>query len=408
MKRRSRDNNDDERGQLEREAMAELQRQAGGPPPSRPSASPGAPRPAWGGPAAPATFGTRAGRPAEPAPEPTWRARRPAPRPAPEPEPEEEWAVDEDVAEEDQDEAWAEGDWEDDPDGGEGGPMGLLGIPLDYDATGIALQQLAERSNVRRPADFVVGVDAFEAEQTRDRAMAQFLERQKVRQLQDAELAAARAAASPHASPPQKRAAFPPLSPGLSAKSLVMQPVAAPPLNRPQPPLSAPKPAARKPVTKTAVTKAAVTKRAGTKGAGTKVAVTKGAVAKGRATATDGAPKGRAASPAAAVKAEAPRKAAPDAPRRGRATRPASPVAAVTAEEPRKAPLKAPLKASKKAPVAKVPTGRREKVRLPVKEAEPPASASTKAAAEAAAPAAKVVGGTRRGATVSTRPRRGS
>ena len=242
MKRRS---NEEERNRLEREAMAELQRQTSGPPPSAQRPSAGGRR-AWGADVTPA-----------------WQRGPEAPTTEPEPQ----QTV---PFEEDEEASWEEddGEWEDDEGGEEGEPMGLLGIPLDYDATGIALQQLADRSNVRRPADYVVGVGALEAEQARDRAMAQFLQGQKVRQRKDAELAAARAAASPERTEPQPRAAFPSLSPGLSAKSLVMQPVAAPPLNvpKPAPKKAAPKKAApKKAAAKKAVTKKAVTKKAVTK-----------------------------------------------------------------------------------------------------------------------------------------------
>ncbi len=234
MKRRSKSTND---ADAEREAMAELQRATGGGQP-RPAA-PGRPS-AWGAAREQDRAGGRDERPPawgasrqpawqpEPEPEPAWeppRQRavgtrgRSAPPPAP-------WEVD-DEDEPDPGEGWDREDptYEDD------GPVGLLGVPLDYDATGIALEQLAQRSNIRRPADMVIGVDAMEAEMVRDRAMAQFLERQQVRGREDAERAAARAAATGDA--PTKRAAFGPLSPGLSAKSLVMQPVAAPPLNLP-------------------------------------------------------------------------------------------------------------------------------------------------------------------------------
>ena len=302
MKRRS---NNDDRAQLEQEAMAELARQAG-PPPSRPSmpqSRAGAP-PAWGVGPTPS---------AAPAPEPAWKRRE---RALPEPE----WEAGEADDADDVEEEWEEDGWEDDVDGDE--PIGLLGVPLDYDATGIALQQLAERSNIRRPVSSVSGIDPTDAERFRDRALAQFLDGQKVRARQDAELAAAREAANPKPKAPTKRAAYPPLSPGLSAKSLVMQPVAAPPLNRP---LSADarstaakapaaragaagpnKAVAKKTVTNKAVTKKAVTKKAVTKKAG---AAKAGAAKAGAAK----APAPRAAAKAAAAQTGAARPGAPKA-----------------------------------------------------------------------------------------------
>ncbi|HEV8116812.1 MAG TPA: hypothetical protein VGP53_11290, partial [Acidimicrobiales bacterium] len=215
MKRRS---NDEDRAELEQQAMAELARQAGHPPsrPSMPRSGAGA-APAWG-------IGTTPS--ATPAPEPAWKRAAARERALPEPE----WEADEADEAGELEEEWEEDGWEDDEGGDE--PIGLLGVPLDYDATGIALQQLAERSNIRRPVGSISGVDPTDAERVRDRAIAQFLDRQKVRARQDAELAAAREAANPGPKAPTKRAAYPPLSPGLSAKSLVMQPVAAPALNR--------------------------------------------------------------------------------------------------------------------------------------------------------------------------------
>ena len=266
MKRRS---NDEKRAQLEQEAMAELARQASQPP-SRPSMprSRGGAAPAWGIGTTPVST---------PAPEPAWKRAAARERPPPEPE----WeAADEDA--EAAEEAWEEDGWEDDEGGDE--PIGLLGVPLDYDATGIALQQLAERSNIRRPVGAVLGVDPTDAERVRDRAMAQFLDRQKIRARQDAELAAAREAANPAPKAPAKRAPFPPLSPGLSAKSLVMQPVAAPPLNRllsaDETSDGAPAPRAGAARPKKAATKKAATKKAATKKAAPKKAVTKKAVPK--------------------------------------------------------------------------------------------------------------------------------
>jgi len=284
MKRRS---NNDDRAQLEQEAMAELARQAG-PPPSRPSmrqSRAGAP-PAWGVGPTPS---------AAPAPEPAWKRRE---RALPEPE----WEADE--ADEGEEE-WEEDGWEDDVDGDE--PIGLLGVPLDYDATGIALQQLAERSNIRRPVSSVSGIDPTDAERFRDRALAQFLDGQKVRARQDAELAAAREAANPKPKAPTKRAAYPPLSPGLSAKSLVMQPVAAPPLNRP---LSADE---RSTATKAPAARAGA---AGPNKTGTKKAVTKKAGAAKAGAAKAGAAK------AGAAKAPAPRAAAKAAAAQTDAARP--------------------------------------------------------------------------------------
>ena len=246
MKRRP---NDPNREELEREAMAELQRTLGGQ--GRPSAPPtrrssagrsrawGAAEPAWSAPPAEPAW-----RAPDPEPEPEeWRPSRQARSRPTAPEPEPAFEDDEELEEEWTDEAE---DWEYDDPRDDGGvrPIGLIGVPLDYDATEVALEQLAQRANVRRPIDMVHGVDAFEAEQTRDRAMAQFLERQEARKKADAELAAQRSAAGAGEFMP-KPAAFPPLSPGLSAKSLVMQPVAAPPLNRPGPSLAEEAAAAR-------------------------------------------------------------------------------------------------------------------------------------------------------------------
>ena len=238
MKRRSRTPDEQpDRAQLEAEAMAELQRAAGAPPnrPSSPSRA-NRPAPAWGAPTTPSP-------PVQPAweaadPEPEWRpshgspgrsSGRRAEAAGPEEDEEEVGYWSDEVDEGDEDEEWYEEDDEDVADGNQ--PIRLLGVPLDYDATGIALQQLAERSNVRRPAPMVTGVDNFEAERIRDQAMAKFLEGQKLRARQEAERAAAAAGEAP-APAPTKRAAYPPLSPGLSAKNLVMQPVTPPPLNR--------------------------------------------------------------------------------------------------------------------------------------------------------------------------------
>ena len=126
-------------------------------------------------------------------------------------------------------------------------PIPLLGVASDFDATGVALRQLAERSSSVRPEDIVMRIDAVEAQATRDRAMADFLERQ-ARQREAMQRAGA--------GTPVKRAApaMPamPVTPGLVARARPSSPAPALPaqLARAGPPKAAhatPPPAVKAP-----------------------------------------------------------------------------------------------------------------------------------------------------------------